>query len=144
MPDARAPSHGNGRVRSRGLFSHRHNTFPPRLLLFSYFNKFFCFVFLFAMAFKIVFFSQSMRSNKKIEKTLHHLVAAAAKPPIRVIKCNGPLACSHLLSGDSGKSDAIMKATLGWFIFLISSSWLAGLTLLTVTGVLRQRSGIYN
>lgn len=40
--------------------------------------------------------------KKTAEKIIqHHLVAAVAKPPIRVIKCNGPFACSHLLCCDT-------------------------------------------
>lgn len=42
------------------------------------------------------------KEKKTAEKIIqHHLVAAVAKSPIRVIKCNGPFACSHLLCCDT-------------------------------------------
>lgn len=45
---------------------------------------------------------EERKKKKTAEKKIqHHLVAAVAKPPIRVIKCNGPFACSHLLCGDT-------------------------------------------
>lgn len=82
---------------------------------------------------------QAVEKGKKntTEKIQHHLVAAVAKPPIGVIKCNGLFAYSHLLCSDT-------KEIQRWFIFLISSSWPDSSTQLKVAGVLRQRPGASN